>query len=234
MSSTPRTPIDLETSVGSRGLGRRVLVVGAVWTTPLVAVGVAVPAFAASQPCGGEGSFVTDRDGIVTELRFLPSTITATVAYETSGYDADLTPGETGEIHTVPFDPYWDHIKLHHPAGMDQDDTITITVKFSQAVTGLTLTVTDIDKHIDDWQDHVIIHTPDFSSIAASNVIGEGSDSFPFQGKDDGGITASEGNLTLRWGSPQTEVKITHLAADEENESDIGQHIGIGLIGFTC
>ena len=38
---------------------------------------------------------------------------------------------------------------------MDQGDTITLTLSFSQAVTGLSLTITDIDKDTDLWIDEV-------------------------------------------------------------------------------
>ena len=31
-----------------------------------------------------------------------------------------------------------------------------------------------------------------------------------------------------------SQVQVTYRAADAENDSDIGQHIGVGKIGFTC
>ena len=45
--------------------------------------------------------------------------------------------------------PNWNYLKLHHPEGMTTGDTVTLTLTFSQAVTGLTLTITDIDKDVE-------------------------------------------------------------------------------------
>ncbi len=40
--------------------------------------------------------------------------------------------------------------------------------------------------------------------------------------------------MTLTWAGPLSQVQITYRAADADNESDIGQHVGIGKIGFIC
>ena len=40
--------------------------------------------------------------------------------------------------------------------------------------------------------------------------------------------------MTLTWPAPVQQVVITYRAADLQNQSGVGQHIGVGKIGFTC
>jgi hypothetical protein len=174
-------------------------------------------------------------------LTFPPSTVTATVGYSTTGWGTNTTPGDTGEVHPTSYSPQWNYLKLHHPAGMDLNDTITLTLTFSQPVTNLSLTITDIDRDTGQWIDHVIINTGGYTVTARGpNVIGAGTASGatvwtgPFRSSVNGGISSANGDVTLRWAGPLSQVQITYRVADTQNESDIGQHIGVGKIGFTC
>ena len=103
---------------------------------PVLVTAVAAPAYAASGPCVG-GTAVLQEGTSPLNLTFLPSTVTATIEFTTTGWGTDTTPGDTGEVHRTEFpnsnDDY-NYIKLHHKEGMDLNDTITITITFTQAV----------------------------------------------------------------------------------------------------
>ena len=60
---------------------------------------------------------------------------------------------------------------------MDTNDTVTLTLTFSRPVTGLTLTITDIDKDTDSWIDQVVGHPGGFTASKRPNsyVIGAGT-----------------------------------------------------------
>ena len=85
------------------GLSRRTITKGAAWATPLLVTSVAAPAYAASGPCvGGQASLTSGTKP--TLLQFLPSTVTATIGWSSTGAAGnDQTPGDTGEVHAVTF-----------------------------------------------------------------------------------------------------------------------------------
>ena len=65
-------------------------------------------------------------------------------------------------------------------------------------------------------------------------MIGSGTVADPYRSQVNGGISSAAGDVKLTWAGPVSQVQITYRAADAENDSDIGQHIGVGQIGFTC
>ena len=218
-----------------RGISRRTLARGTAWTAPIVIVGVAAPTYAASGPCLTGQSSPATRTTPISTLTFPPSAVTGSVTFSSTGAAGnDQTPGDTGEVHTVPFSPAWNYIKLHHPQGMTQGDTITMTLLLSQPVTNLSLTITDIDKIVGDWIDEVVVTPPGFTAVKAANVIGSGTAGDPFRSSVNGGISSAAGDVRLTWAGPLTQVQITYRAADADNESGIGQHVGVGKIGFVC
>ena len=120
---------------------------------------------------------------------------------------------------------------------MDTNDTVTLTITFSRLVTGLTLTITDIDKDENSWIDEVWVTPGGFTTSKRPNsyVIGAGtSSSNPFESNHEGGIDSVRGDVTLTWSVAVQQVAITYRAADLQNQSGVGQHIGVGKIGFAC
>jgi hypothetical protein len=218
-------------------LSRRTLTKGAVWTTPLLVTAVAAPAYAASGPCVGGQAPLTSGTRPVN-LQFLPSTVTATIGWSSTGAAGnDQTPGETGLVRTTQFNNSsnnWNYLKQHLPDGMTQGDTVTLTLTFNQPVSKLSLTITDIDKDTSSWIDEVVVTPVGFTSVKATNVIGTGTALDPFKSKVEGGIDSTLGDVTLTWAGPVTQVQVIYRAADVQNQSGIGQHIGVGKIGFTC
>jgi hypothetical protein len=214
------------------GMGRRSLVKGAAWTTPIVVVGAAAPAVAVSQvPCLRVlATIPSNWDNKKPPLAFPGSSVTATVTFTSN--TGDNTPGDTGDIDETDYQPSWRFIKLHHPDGMDQGDTVRITLTFTAAVTNVSMTVTDIDKDTGEWIDEVIVNTPGYTYQAGANVIGTGTALSPFKSNHEGGITSAAGDVTVSWAGPLTSVALTYRAADSQNGSGSGQHIGIGLFGF--
>ena len=132
------------------GLSRRTVAKGAAWATPLLVTSVAAPAYAASGPCvrQAQASLTTaDADRTLLHVPAVDGHGDDRVVRD-DGLAAATTPrAKRARSTTVTSsDPNWQVLKLHHPEGMDQDDTVTMTLKFSQAVTNLSLTITDIDK----------------------------------------------------------------------------------------
>ena len=212
---------------------RRTLVKGAAWTAPIAVVGAAAPAYAASSCVSGQATLTGGTRP--TQLTFLPSAVTATVAFSSTGVAGnDQTPGETGEVHATSYSPSWNYLKLHHPQGMTLGDTVALTLTFSQPVTNLSLTITDIDKASKQWIDEVVATPAGFTSVKAANVIGTGAANNPFRSQVNGGISSAAGDVVLTWAGPLNQVAITYRVADQDNESGVGQHVGVGKIGFTC
>jgi hypothetical protein len=232
VNGTTRARGDLVGAAQARGISRRTLAKGTAWTAPVIIVGVASPAFAVSPSCVGDTASLTVGTK-PTLLTFPPSVVTATVSFSSVGATGnDQTPGDTGEVHTTSYSPSWNYLKLHHPAGMDLGDTITLTVTFSTPVTALTLTITDIDKDTGEWIDQVIVNTPGYTAVKGPNVTGTGTAASPLTTSVNGGISSNAGDVKLTWPGPLTQVQLTYRAGDSQNGSNIGQHIGVGLIGF--
>lgn len=217
----------------ARGIKRRTITTGAAWAAPLTLVSVAAPAYAASACMDGQATLTSGSRP--TLLTFPPSPVTATVGWSSTGAAGnDQTPGDTGEVHAVSYSPSWNYLKLHHPEGVTQNDTITLTLTFSQPVFNLSLTITDIDKVTTEWIDEVVVTPAGFTSVKGQNVIGDGTVGSPFTTSVQGGISSARGDVTVTWAGPVSQVQIVYRAADADNDSDIGQHIGVGKIGFTC
>ena len=246
MSTSVSPPSAPDTAVSRRTLAR-----GLAWTAPVALVGVAAPAHATSAaPCGPNvAAYRTDTTpgsptySAVTQLLFIPSMLTATVAYEATNGDGtprtDATPGGTGWVYSTDFDsdttPDWDYIKLHLNEPLALGQTVTMTITFPQPVSNLSLRITDIDGHTSDWIDEVTISPAGSVVVPGANVIGAGTTVDPYRSKVDGGIDESPmGDLELLWDGPLSIVKITYRAGDAEGESEIGQHIGVGQIRYGC
>jgi len=193
-------------------------------------VAVAAPAFAASCPTGS-GQAALTLDTKPTTLTFPPSPVTATVSITRSNPN---TVGFTGVVFAPSYDPDTNYIRLQHDAGMKKGDSIVFTLTFSQPVKNLTFKITDIDMDTGQWIDHIVINTPNYVSTPAPEVIGNGTVANPFRSSFDGNFNSSRGDLTLTWPGSLSQVRLTYLAMDDVNASSIGQHIGIGNIGFSC
>ncbi len=263
MTEIKRTDSGSDASPIRRGISRRTVARGMAWTAPVVLTSVTVPAFAASPaPCTNPtillGTFVKtfnddlDRDE-VTSIKFGTGTsaFSATVSYETIGWDGNPKPGDTSEVHRTEFHngddntPNYDYITLQHPdeSGYSKDDTIVATIDFTpKTVRNLTFSITDIDFITGRWIDHVFV-TPKATVLArGSTVIGDGtykdptvagSVDKPFKSNESGDRLSSRGDVTLTWPGYVSKIKVTYVAADEDNASDDGQHIGLGKFSVS-
>ena len=117
---------------------------------------------------------------------------------------------------------------------MTQGDLITMTLNFNQPVTKLSLTITDIDKVATEWVDEVEVLPVGFTAVKAGQRHRYRNPGDRFRSQVNGDISSAAGDVTLTWAGPVTQVQITYFATDPKNDSDIGQHIGVGKIGFTC
>ncbi|MGC4112952.1 MAG: hypothetical protein QM747_21550 [Nocardioides sp.] len=215
---------------------RRSVVRTGAWAVPVVATAVASPAYAVTSGCTrrGEGALVADDDGVVTSLTF-PGGVSAVVEYAKHNGPTVLDPfdGETGHEFETDYGTPWSYLRLHHPEGMEQGDTLTLTITFSEPVTNLAFTVTDIDQYRGQWDDRVSLAPESFAVTAKGRrVTGSGTSADPFRSNQKGNIDSASGDVSVVWPGTIQVLTLTYVAADEDNTSDIGQMIGIGRFGY--
>jgi hypothetical protein len=224
------------------GVDRRSVVRGAAWAAPVAMVGVAVPAYAASVPCQPSTAPLEglNSGSTVSFLPFSDTSIQAHLIFNTNhpraGDPSPFAPGDTGTIQQTSSTTSFKYLKLHHPAGASQGDWISMTMQFTSPVSNLSLKIVDIDKDTGQWIDHIVVSPAGFAvDAAANNVVGSGTSTDPFRSTVEGDIStgSAAGHRTLTWAGPLQAVNITYLAKDQDNASDIGQHIGVTAIQFA-
>ena len=143
MSDAAPTP-----SVDPKGISRRTIVKGAAWTVPAIALAVPVPAYAASPtPCTPTTSFDNLTPGTSpSSITFFPSMVTASLAFTSSGQGGDNTPGDTGKVAATSTSPSWNYIEIEMVSSLNTGDYVELTITLSQAVTGLSFVLHDIDQ----------------------------------------------------------------------------------------
>ena len=184
----------------------------------MVAVAVAAPAFATSIPCVVQTNFDDLTPGTKpTMLTFLPSTITATIAYSSTGNGGDDTPGGTGQVAATDTDPSWNYLEVEMLDQLTLDDTVTVTITFTQAVTNLTFRIHDIDKTSEGWDDLVIVNTTGFTYSAGTDVIGNGTALTPFRNQHTGDqdIDSGRNHVDLTWAGPVAQVQFIYKAGQD-------------------
>jgi hypothetical protein len=217
------------------GVGRRSLVKGAAWATPMVVVGVAAPAYAASGPCSRVTATLTGTKEPST-LTFPGSTTTATVsivARDAGGNPTGLpgggdAPGDTGDVRNG-------FVELWFDEPDDQMNyVITLTLTFSAPVTALSMRIIDIDKDNGDWIDDVFVGPAGFTAVKGANVSGAGTSASPFRStvNENTANTNQAAHVQLTWPTAVTQVQVSYRAADLVGDSPNGQHIGIGELAF--
>ena len=111
-------------------------------------------------------------------LKFLPSTVTATIAFG-NGAGSGQTGG-TGQVAATTTTPSWNYIEVEMTDPLNAGDYIDVTITLSAAVTNLSFRIHDIDKTGSTqqygWNDEVWVQTPGFSAVKGTNVIGTGTD----------------------------------------------------------
>ncbi len=230
----------------SKTITRRTVTRGVAWSAPLAAISVAAPAFASSIPC----RVTTVLDNLtpgqpVGVLKFLPSTITATIAFTSSGNGGDNTPGDTGLVAQTTTTPAWNYIEVEMLSQLTQGDYVEVTINLSAPVTNLGFRIHDIDKTAEGWNDQVIVVTPGFTvPTRGTDVIGIGSGSnlnatdaqpaigpFRNQHTGDQAIDSGLNFVDLKWAGSLQQVTFRYRAGMTGNSGN--QHIGIGNISFS-
>jgi hypothetical protein len=224
------------TSNTSRTMTRRTVARGIAWSAPLAAVSVAAPAYASSIPC----QVTTVLDSLtpgqpVGVLTFLPSTVTATIAFANGAGSGQM--GDTGEVAQTSTLPPWNYIEVEMTDPLNAGDYIDVTITLSQAVTNLSFRIHDIDKTGSQqqygWNDEVWVQTAGFTFVRGTNVIGAGTDADAFRNNvfGDQAIDSGLNHVDLKWAGSVSQVKFRYRA---RNSGDSGnQHIGIGNISFS-
>jgi hypothetical protein len=222
----------LETPLASR----RSVARAAAWSTPVVLTAMAAPSYAAtSGPCTDFGQAdlgaIGSRPGT---LLLPPSKTQATVSLVRTDAKGTVLPldSTTGTVGHTDYSPGWDYLMLHHAKGMKQGDVITLTLTFDSPVQSLSLSVTDIDKLTREWIDQVYTSPVGTPTAKGPNVVGSGTSADPFTSSVEAEIHTAAGDLTLTWPGPLTVVELFFRAGDSKNSSSLGQHIGVGKIGF--
>jgi hypothetical protein len=228
------------------GVSRRTVARTAAWATPVVVTALGAPAYAAtSGTCADSGSYPMNQ-GLGTKVVFLAffdakgkaTGVQADVSVTATDKDGQALPAgrlapDTRLMGKTDYTPSWNYITLHHPKGLQQGDTLTLTITFNRVVRNAKLTITDIDKATGQWIDQVYAAPAGYSAAKSANVVGAGAAGDPFTSKVEGEIHTSAGDLTLTWPAPLRTVTITYVAGDQTNASDIGQHIGVGQFSYS-
>ncbi len=244
MGDSSGMPADSRGGKHPGGLTRRSVTRGVAWTAPLAIVAVAAPAFAASArevpPCVVQTNFDNLRPGTTPSvLTFLPSTITATISYASTGNGGDSTPGGTGQVASTTTTPPWNYIEVEMLSQLTAGDTVTVTITFSAAITNLSFRIHDIDKTAEGWDDYVIVTTGGYTFVRGTDVIGNGTASGtttntgPFRNSHTGDQAIDSGlnHVDLTWAGPLTQIQFIYKAGMTGNSAN--QHIGIGNLSFS-
>jgi hypothetical protein len=222
----------------SRTITRRTVTRGVAWSAPLAAISVAAPAYASSIPC----QVTTVLDNLtpgqpVGVLTFLPSTVTATIAFASTGNGGDNTPGGTGQVAATSTTPSWNYIEVEMLETLSQGDFVDVTITLSAPVTNLGFRIHDIDKTGSTqqygWNDEVFVQTAGFTFVRGTNVIGTGTDGDAFRNNvfGDQAIDSGLNHVDLKWAGSVPQVKFRYRARNSGNSGN--QHIGIGNISFS-
>ncbi len=222
-----------------RVISRRTVARGAAWSAPLALVAVGAPAFATSRPpCQVQTNFDNLEVGTrPTMLTFLPSTITASIAYSSTGNGGDNTPGGTSEVAQTTTNPAWKYIEVEMLKTLTAGDKVTVTITFTQAVSNLSFRIHDIDAEKSDgdimWVDHVVVNTSGFTYSRGTDVTGTGTTADPFRNTKfvDQAIDSGKNHVDLTWAGAVTQISFTYKAGADGKSSN--QHIGIGNLSFT-
>ena len=210
----------------TKEVSRRTLVKGAAWAVPVIAFAAPVPAMAAS-PCTPSTNFdgLTPGNTVQTSIVFYnslnqPTGVTASIAYASNGQGGDSTPGGTGTVAATSTNPSWNYIEIEMLSELNAGDSVTLTLTLSQAVTGLSFTIHDIDKVRNGqnqvaWEDFVEIggtfsgSPVAYISALGNNVTGAGTAASPFQpiAWGDNPIDSGLNRVTVTFNAPGEPVR---------------------------
>lgn len=221
-------------SAPTSGISRRTLVKGAAWAVPAIAIAAPAPAFAASG-CTPTTSFDDLRVGASpSTIVFLPSGVTAGLKYASNSQGNDSTPGGTGQVAQTSTNPSWKYIEIEMVEQLTVGEWVTMTITLSQAVSGLSFILHDIDKVSGQWEDRVEILTPGFTFQLGNNVQGAGTAANPFNpiSWGDTPIDSGRGDVRLTWAGSVQQVVIKYIAGITGNSGN--QHIGLGNLSYSA
>lgn len=229
---TPPTP----EPATPKGVSRRTLVKAAAWTVPVIAVAVPAPAYAASEsPCTPTTSFDSLKPGTSpSSITFLPSGVTATLAYSSSGQGGDNTPGDTGQVAATNTDPSWNYIELEMVSRLSEGDYVQLTITLSEPVEGLSFVLHDIDMTSSGWRDTVRVMTGGYTFDLGGNLQGSGTNGNRFRPINNGDtpIDSGLGDVRLTWPGAVSAVQIRYIAGINGNSGN--QHIGLGDLSYDA
>lgn len=214
-------------------ISRRTVAAGMAWAVPVITAATAAPAFAVSG-CVVQTNFDNLAVGSrPTTLYFPPSTITASVAFTSTGNGGDNTPGDTGLVAATNTTPAWNYIEMEMLADLEAGDSITATITLTAAVENLSLILHDIDSTRSGWRDDVVVNTPGWTAVLGSGLQGAGTSANPYRPNSVGDypISSGQGDLRLTWAGPVSSVSFTYKAGI--NGDSRNQHIGLGNISFS-
>lgn len=214
-------------------ISRRSVAAGIAWAVPVITAASAAPAFADSG-CVVQTNFDNLAVGSrPTTLYFPPSTITASVAFTSTGNGGDNTPGDTGLVEATNTTPPWNYIEMEMLSSLRAGDSITATITLTAPVENLSFILHDIDSEQSAWRDEVVVNTPGWTAVLGPGLQGAGTSANPYRPNAVGDypISSGQGDLRLTWAGPVSSVSFTYRAGINGNSQN--QHIGLGNISFS-
>ncbi len=239
MPASTTTEPDAARVPGSPVVSRRTLTAGAVWLAPVVAVGVAAPAYAAS--CGPSFPALIDW-GVTSYVRMSATSGRATVT--PSGGVGNVTVDFTSTFNRYsPTTDFEDANLQVHPNSVgalgqqglaffqtrnnnaNDSNTYgqTVVIDFNgRPVTNLSFTLTDIDSSSGNYTDNVGFSVaPTSFQLLGTNLQGTGTYSSPFRKTGNNfsvGGNNSGGNVSVTFAGPLTTLTMKYWNSQATNQ----------------
>lgn len=221
---------------------RRSIIATGAWAAPVVAVGAAAPAFAASAciPQTLNWNNYTAGQAAPSAITIGSTKITQSIAYGTATNGSATPPGaNSGFVQTGPSGGIAGNrftLAMGTAATPIQvGDFLTWTLTFSTPVQNVQFTVTDIDRATGSWKDSVAVSPAPTSASKGSNVnTGTGTTADPWTSTDNVNVlpTSGAGNVAVTYKGPISSIVLTYKNLEPGTGSQM--LININSISFCA
>lgn len=196
---------------------------GAAWAAPVVAVGAAAPAFAAS-PCP-VATYQWSRftNGTIPT----PVTVAGTLVTVATVVSSGVVDTSNGTVQNTTLGgvsgPLY-YLQFNNTTNVAPRQTVTFT--FAPAVQSLAVTFVDIDAFSTTYVDNVTVNPTGFQAVNQGSVVsGSGA---PFTGTGSAANNSASGNVTVVYSRPLTSFSFDYFGKTNNSSVQL-----MGVPNFT-